>query len=407
MHDTNITPSINKVSMLILALLPILSWYKIPFPVSLGYAIILFLSAYTIVKAGFRINVVPTIFWIVFAYVCFMWIYNHGFAFWTLLPPGGWVFFIFVLAILWGVISFDMGLFKKYMRWVVMISGVLFWIQLALYTATGNQQICFVPNLTGAFTYEDYTYADIVKRQLDGGLPCSIFLEKSYLAYYFLTYLAIIWFDNKNKLFSKEIIFVIATLIASRSGTALVGFVVLFAVKMFSTFWNKNVRKRILLIFFIVPLIVGAFYVYAETELGQQMLSRTEELSDEGTSGYARVVNGYMMFDQLTPEQKVFGISDARERFGYEKKSGAFVFYVNGVQSILLNLGYIGILLYFLFYANVFHKVGLTSRMCVVVLLVMSLLEANYLNSYMMLLTIIPCAEVYLKRNVSITKYYN
>lgn len=46
------------------------------------------------------------------------------------------------------------------------------------------------------------------------------------------------------------------------------------------------------------------------------MLSRTEELSDEGTSGYARVVNGYMMFDQLTPEQKVFGISDARERFG-------------------------------------------------------------------------------------------
>ena len=238
-------------------------------------------------------------------------------------------------------------------------------------------------------------------------MNCSIFLEKSYLAYYFLTYLAIIWFDNKNKLFSKEIIFVIATLIASRSGTALVGFVVLFAVKMFSTFWNKNVRKRILLIFFIVPLIVGAFYVYAETELGQQMLSRTEELSDEGTSGYARVVNGYMMFDQLTPEQKVFGISDARERFGYEKKSGAFVFYVNGVQSILLNLGYIGILLYFLFYANVFHKVGLTSRMCVVVLLVMSLLEANYLNSYMMLLTIIPCAEVYLKRNVSITKYYN
>lgn len=29
----------------------------------------------------------------------------------------------------------------------------------------------------------------------------------------------------------------------------------------------------------------------------------------------------------------------------------------------------------------------------------MSLLEANYLNPYMMLLTIIPCAEIYLKRN--------
>ena len=401
------SPSINKVSMLILALLPILSWYKIPFPVSLGYTFILFLSVYTIVRADFRISVVPTIFWVVSAYVCFMWMYNHGFAFWTLLPPGGWVFFIFVLAIMWGIISFDMILFKKYMRWVVVISGILFWIQLALLIATGNQQICFVPNLTGTFTYEDYTYADIVRRQLDG-LPCSIFLEKSYLAYYFLTYLAIIWFEDNNKIFTKEIIFVIATLIASRSGTALVGFVALFAIKMILTLGKLNVIKRVMLIIFIVPLIVGAFYVYAGTELGQQMLSRTEELSNEGTSGYARVVNGYMMFDQLTPEQKIFGISDARERFGYEKDTGAFVFYVNGVQSILLNLGYIGILLYFLFYASVFHKVGLTSRMCIVVLLVMSLLEANYLNSYMMLLTIIPCAEAYLKRNVSITtKYYN
>lgn len=34
----------QKLSMAILAVLPLLAWYKIPFPVSLGYALVLFLG---------------------------------------------------------------------------------------------------------------------------------------------------------------------------------------------------------------------------------------------------------------------------------------------------------------------------------------------------------------------------
>ena len=33
--------------------------------------------------------------------------------------------------------------------------------------------------------------------------------------------------------------------------------------------------------------------------------------------------------------------------------------------------------------------------MCIIVLLVMGLLESNYLNPYMMLFTVIPCADYY------------
>lgn len=402
--EKNKSPFISKLSMVILATLPLLAWYKIPFPVGLGYALVLLLGTIVIIKKRFRINVVPLTFWVVFAYVCLMWMYNYDFSFWTLFPPGGWIFFIFTLALIWGVVAFNLNLLKKYMRWIVIISGVLFWIQLILLETTGSPHFCFVPNLTGAFNYEDFTYADIVKRHLSGQLPSSIFLEKSYLAYYFLTYLALIWFETKEKrkMFSKEIIFVIATLIASRSGTALIGFSILLSIKVFSMFWTANFGRRILLIALLIPMIAGSIYLYVDTEMGQEMLNRTGELSSEGTSGYTRVVGGYMMFDQLSPEEKIFGIPDARERFGFLASKGTYVFYVNGIQSILLNLGYIGALVYLLFYVNLFRKVSITSKMSIIVLLIMSLLEANYLNPYMMLLTIIPCAEIYLKRrNIS------
>lgn len=402
--EKNKSPFISKLSMMILATLPLLAWYKIPFPVGLGYALVLLLGTIVIIKKRFRINVVPLTFWFVFAYICLMWMYNHDFSLVALFPPGGWIFFIFTLALVWGVAAFDLNLLKKYMRWIVIISGILFWIQFVLLETTGSPHFCFVPNLTGAFNYEDFTYADIVKRHLSGQLPSSIFLEKSYLAYYFLTYLALVWFETKEKrkMFSKEIIFVIATLIASRSGTALIGFSILLTIKTFSMFWTANIGIRILLIALLIPMIAGAIYLYVDTEMGQEMLNRSEELSSEGTSGYTRVVGGYMMFDQLSPEEKIIGIPDARERFGFLASKGTYVFYVNGIQSILLNLGYIGALVYLLFYVNLFRKVSITSKMSIIVLLIMSLLEANYLNPYMMLLTIIPCAEIYLKkRNVS------
>ena len=142
--------------MFLLALLPLLPWYKIPFPVGLGYALLLPFSVYAIFINKFKINVVPASFGVVFIYVSSIWIYNHNFELWTLFPPGGWVFFIFTLALIWGVITFNLRLLKKYMRWVVIISGILFWIQFLLLTTTGSQHFCFVPNLTGEFTYEDF-----------------------------------------------------------------------------------------------------------------------------------------------------------------------------------------------------------------------------------------------------------
>lgn len=391
----NKSPFFNKLSMAVLATLPLLAWYKIPFPVGLGYALILLLGTIAIVKNRVRVNVVPLTFWLMFAYVCFMWMYHHDFSFWTLFPPGGWMFFIFVLAVIWGVLAFDIGLLKKYMRWVVLISIALFWVQFGLKVTTGSQVFCFVPNLTGAFTYEGMSYSELVTHQLLGERPCSIFMEPSYMAHYLVTYLAIVWFDSvaQKKWLNKEIILIIITLIALKSGSGMVALVVLFADKMFSMFWSASDGRRVLLIFILIPLVIFVVDIYMGSEMGQMMLSRSNEFSTEGTSGFTRVVGGYLMFDQLDFNEQMIGIPDARERFGILKFDGSLIFFANGIQTILLSLGYLGALFFLVFYIVLFKKTSLASRMCIIILLVMSLIESNYLNPFMMLLTIIPCAD--------------
>ena len=183
----------------------------------------------------------------------------------------------------------------------------------------------------------------------------------------------------------------------------MVGLAIILMLKMFSIFWTANWSRRILLITLSIPLVCGAIYLYAGSEMGQEMLSRSTEFSTEGSSGFTRVVGGYLMFDQLDFKEQMIGIPDAIDRFGVEKGDGRYVFFANGVQTILLSLGYIGAFLYLLFYAGLFRKVNKASRMCIIVLLVMGLLESNYLNPYMMLLTIIPCSDYfYCKKAISV-----
>lgn len=386
------------ISMLTLATLPILGWYEIPFPVGLGYAIVLFLSTFSIALRGFKINVLPKTFWLVFFYVCFMWLYHHGFGIKLLFPPGGWPFFQFFLALVWGVLTFDLSLLKKFMRWVIIVSAILFWIQFLLKLTTGSFMFCFVPNLTGAFTYEGLSYAELVTRQMNSasGRMSSVFLEPSYMAYYYLTYLAIYWFSNKlkDKWYDRDVIFIVVTLVALKSGTGMLGLAVLGIIKVVRQLFAASLRKKMKYILFTIPVLTAGIYFYVNSEAGQSMIYRSKEFSNAETSGFARAVGGYLMFGQMSRAEQMIGIPDPTQRFGY-LKNGRRHLYANGIQTILLTLGYIGMIVYLLFYAGLFRKVSLSSRMCIVVLGILSLLESDYLNAYMILLTIIPCAEYY------------
>lgn len=304
---------LSKFFMLILALSPIIVWYDIHFPVGLGYMLILLLSAFVIARNRFRVFVMPKAFWLTFVYVCIMWIYNNNGAIWTLFPPGGWLFFLFVLAVIGGTLSYNLNFLKKYMRIVLLIAIALFWVQFFMMITTGSQQICFVPRITGQLTYEGMTYSELVAHQLRGERPCSIFMEPSYMAYYSLAYLVLEWFglEAKQKWLTKEVALIFVTLLALRSGSGMVCGAILFAVKMFSVFWNASIGRRIGMLLFLIPLIAGSFFVYQRSEAGQAMLARSTELSTENTSGYSRVVAGYLLFSYMSPSEQMIEIGRA------------------------------------------------------------------------------------------------
>lgn len=392
----------RKIYMFFLALYPLLYWYDVRTSISLGVWIMFLLSTVGILKYKFRFNIFQSSFWLVFVYVCSIWSYREGFALWTVFPPGGWQFFIFFLSLVGGTLFFDLHLLTKFMKWIVWISIPLFWIQFAFISITGSQHFCFVPNLTDSFTYEGFSYAQLVSKHLASNHPCSIFLEKSYMGYYLTSYLCLNLFNKgfQWKWRAKENIAIVLTLLFLRSGSGIAGLALLIISKLFSVFWNLNWSRRIALILLIIPMSIASFMIYEKTEMGQEILSRESELTAENSSGYNRVIGGYFMFEMLSPHDKMVGIhiEDARKTFGFQKQDGTTIFYINGIQMILFTLGYLGLLFYILFYYNLFKSVDTLSRICILILLLFLLLESNYLSSFMTLLTIIPCGIWYHKR---------
>ena len=387
----------RKMSMLLYALAPLLGWYTIAFPVDLGYALLLFLAIYALACNGLRFNVLPVSFISVILYVCIMWSYHHNFELWTLFPPGGWVFCIFVLSILGGVIFFDFHILKTYIKWVCYISIVLFWVQFILLVFTGSQQFCFVPNLTGSFNNGTYLYTDVASKHLASSYPCSIFLEKSYMAYYLIAFLALEWFSDelRDKWYDKKILLVIITLIVLRSGSGLVGLSVLGLTKVITLIKSGTKKRKITTALFGIPIVCVMIFGYLNTGAGQELLARQDEFTTENTSGYTRVIGGYLIYDTFTTSEKITGNPEAEKQFSIERSDGFTMFYVNGIQSILINGGIICIILYIVFYASLFRKICIVSRMCIVSFVTMAFLESNYLNTYMILMTVIPCADYY------------
>ena len=383
--------------MTLLALYPLLCWYDADMPMGLGAMLLLFLSGFSILKKGLRYDTMPHIFWIVCAYICFLWSFRSDFSFYTFFPPGGWVFFSFVISLSCATFFFDLDILLKTMRLVLVVAIPLFWIQFFFLNITGTQQFCFVPNFTGHFIYEGLSYSDVVYRHLSGTHPCSIFLEKSYMAYYIVAYMSLTLFAKEQKLWSKSNAIIILTIVMLRSGSGIVGMSILLLVKTFNVFWSDNIGRRMIMLSLLIPFFVGLFYIYQNTEAGEEIVGRQDELTTEGSSGYSRVVSGYLVFDQLSISEKITGLSakNARENYGYQKENGEYSLYINGFQTILITLGYVGVILYLLFYITLFRRSNLSSRMAIITLLIMSLLESNYLNAYMTLFTVVPCGQWY------------
>lgn len=384
----------NKAAMLLLALYPMLHWYNINLPVGLGEMLIAVFAVFAFAKGKVDLSLFPKTFIIVISYISIMWFINNDHLSMYNLLPGGPVFFFFLVTMIVGLSLFDFDSLKKYMKCIVILSIIIFWIQFLL-LHTISVKLCFVPNLTGSFLYEDFSYQELVTRHLNSGNPCAIFLEKSYMAYYLVIYLCIELFygENRTRFFSKLSLLIIITLIFLRSGSGLIGMSIPVIIKYISYYWEKKTLRYLMLVV-SVPFFSSLVYIYLGTEIGAAMFERQSELTTDGTSGFHRVAYGYMFLEGLSQRQYLFGtsISDINNITYLSYSDSNFP--LNGIQAPLMQLGIVGLSIWIIFYLYTFVRTTLCGKMCIVVFLILSSIEVIYLGSYMSQLTIIACSQI-------------
>lgn len=390
--NSNIKKVLSKLLMFLLALLPLLHWYDIGLPIGLGDVLMLSVS---IVAAGlglFRIRSFPITFIIVWIYISLNWYYfNVGSDLKSYLP-GGIVFFLFVVNVGIGISLFKIEYLQKYMRYIVLASIFIFFFQfLSLHIA--GMHFCFVPKITDCFLYENLTYEQIAARHLSGIKPCAFFLEKSYMAYYLIIYLCLELFNETNRkyLYTRFSIIIIVTLLLLQSGSGLVGMAILVILKFLTYYSGKKTIKYIMPILSI-PIFGALMYLYVGTDIGASMLDRQAEIKTEGTSGYYRIMHGYIFYDSLSSIEQVFGISVADINNLTYLSYADEKFPLNGIQAPLIQLGVIGLILWIIFYISLMFRTNLCGKMSICILFVLSTLEVTYLGSYMTILTVIACS---------------
>lgn len=380
--------------MFALALCPVLYSYVSSF--NLKYCDILFLITIFgvwVISGGRSIFSFPRfylVFWIYAAIALIM--ISHGFKI-TYLIPGGIAFTIFSMS--WGACSkfFNISVFYAALRVVFILSVIIFFAQLFKLIPQQYQIAAILP-VSDHVAYTDTDYYDLMLLVGRGNRPCSIFLEPAYYAQFLLIYLALNLFykTRKGVFLSISSIVCIITLLLLKSGLGLAGLAVLLSIRVIVFFKESKKSRRLLLA--TLPFLFFAIYYYFTTDAGLSVLERQDELTTEGASGFVRVVQGFMIFDALPTSNKVLGVSmeDVENMhlpfITYDVNGDAKMF-TNGFCTLLLRTGILGTILLFVVYFFIWQKGTTLSKVLLLLLFVMSLIEQVYLLPSMLIISVI------------------
>lgn len=387
----------KRLLMFSLALYPVLYSYVTSF--NIKYCDLLFilviLIAWTI--CGFK-NVFkyPRYYYMFWIYVAISLILvSHDFKV-TYLIPGGIAFTIFSLNLGACGKFFDLDIFFRITKIVYILSLLVFVAQL-LHLLPSQYQVSAILPISDHVAYSDVDYSTLMNLRDSGKRPSSFFLEPAYYAQFLLVYLALeLFYNTRNNTFmSFSCLACVIILLLLNSGLGLVGLAILLAMKLFLLFKTKKKKGPILLV--TLPLVIAAVFFYFSTEVGMAMLSRQEELTTEGTSGFLRVVQGFLIFDALPVINQIFGISmedvlNMNLSFIFYNQSGDI--FTNGLSTLLVRTGLIGTILLFVVYFFMWKEGSVLSKVLLLLLFVMSIIEQVYLSTSMLIISVISSCDL-------------
>ena len=289
---------------------------------------------------------------------------------------------------------------KKYYRIAVYLCIIVFITQEVMFYISGIRFMALIPFFHTV--YKGVDMASFVARMSMEGRSCSMFLEPSHFAHFLLPYLAMTLgiLHDKKKLLNIDVIVVTIVLVFLRSGNGLLVLAIIWAVAILFSSMNKIIKYVMIIPFSLFVAIYG-FSAFSDTEMGQSVLERTEELDTDFTrvsSGFIRVWRGYYVYDDQPDIVKLFGvgyggIEDAVHKSNYQWmfKSNDDI-YVNNVQAFLLSYGIFGSFLYLLFLFCICKKEKFATIMMVVTFLSLCFLDNFFCSTKMLLILAIPLA---------------
>lgn len=375
----------SKICMITLALYPVLSYYIAINEFTYADVLSVLLLLIGIFKYGMFSTLhyrFPTVFNVYWAYIAILSIATASAFKITYLIPGGITFFVWISQVALFACFFDFDKYKKYLNYLFYVVTVLFFIQYGLKLA-GSFVPMFLP-LGDKTSYCGLSVSEVLLRQTGGTARCStIFPEPAYMGQFLALVLAVNAFckENLNKFYDHVVAIVLVNIFLLGSGSGLLIGLVLMLVKAVYLIFASGQKKYIFLLFLIAPILYYTINYYFLSQIGSYVLSRTSELSSDSSSGYLRMVSGYLYVGELDTSHFLFGADKSyiEKLFNTGDKT-----FVNGIASYILFDGLIGTILVLLTFITTAWRKDFIVWSVVIMFIVLSAIEATYMREFSM-----------------------
>ncbi len=369
-------------------------WALILFPVAVMYSFFGIPLSYVITAIGMLLAVISgrTLLlrgasWVI-VFFCYMavipslvfFLSTHALG--GLIQTGTWLFLLYMML-------FNEYVERTYLRrvygWVLIAAICFFLYQEFIYLLTDSRISGIIPFLDFTY-YADSSTEAFSEVQQNANRSSSFFLEPAMFAQFLVPGLAMnMKYTRKNFLCFLGLLIII---VIGRTGTGL--FIGAIASVIYLLNWkegSKAVKFTFYCVIFIVGLI-GARYIMT-TNYYTYISARTEEFSSDDSSAFVRFFRGYLLLGAMTPAEKLLGVGtknlvEITQRPGVSAFFGDNDIYMNGVQSVLVGGGVVGLALFFWMLWKIYRQADSTGRYIILLFSIQSLMAASYLSALML-----------------------
>lgn len=327
--------------------------------------------------------------------------------------PIGWMRMVLIYGLFFSTI--DLDLFKKYYTNIGIFCIAFFGVQVVTYYVTGLKIPGVIKQLPIALDVDSSIYFDSL--EAENSRFCSFFSEPAHFAQFLFPLLIFKLFTNKINENIFFVIIIIICLLLIQSGNALFGLGMIMLCYFFGKLYtSRHITSVILLIFIPIICIVGT-KVYMQTETGQEILERKDQLNgnpykaQSGLSGFIRIFRGFYVYDKLSTYHKIVGANNTDIiKHAITKSEVSFLFkddndmYFNTIQTLLIRTGIIGTAIFIIFLIVLYRQTDWIGRTFIITITGLGFISAMFMTELMLVYLLVPYKLYKYKRyNVSPT----